>query len=504
MESGKSSVKRLLRNVAREGWSNKKIDDFVDSVWRDHVDLPNEVIYGYLTWEGGLNFKGSIASYRINNTKYKAPAKNLPCAAADPLLPRTDLAVLKTTREWEILTGIPSENPMPRSDYDRNTTLAVVPIDIPAAATQPANMVEGQIYNEHIAGEWTPSIVGTTADFDSTAGPSIGAKCAAIGALTNGNMIVFTALADHKDTDWSTLSFDLQLPNTNSKSNFIEAYFTRNGRACSKLVPATFSRLNLNWQKVVFAIPDFAVRNSTFNGLVLRWSNSGGTYAGIKIDNVRLQKGIELPATIDNYSTGIDWDEATQTLTIHRTGSLGPLVKQLTGIGGGGDDGKSAYEIAVLNGFEGTEAEWLASLVGDDGTSSYTYVAYASDNAGTGFSLTPTDLLKYRAEIHRTSTLSPPTSSDFAGATWVKYIGDDGADGTGGGGSDVPELHLDFGETGLAYTYNVPYDMKFTSQVSENGNATLSIALNTYMSRYTKLTITATAAGLVSLYGEYV
>ena len=29
-----------------------------------------------------------------------------------------------------------------------------------------------------------------------------------------------------------------------------------------------------------------------------------------------------------------------------------------------GDDGKSAYEIAVENGFEGTEQEWLESLIG--------------------------------------------------------------------------------------------------------------------------------------------
>ena len=29
--------------------------------------------------------------------------------------------------------------------------------------------------------------------------------------------------------------------------------------------------------------------------------------------------------------------------------------------------GFSAYEIAVINGFEGTEAEWLASLKGEDG-----------------------------------------------------------------------------------------------------------------------------------------
>ena len=32
-----------------------------------------------------------------------------------------------------------------------------------------------------------------------------------------------------------------------------------------------------------------------------------------------------------------------------------------------GATGKSAYEIAVANGFEGTEAEWLASLKGEDG-----------------------------------------------------------------------------------------------------------------------------------------
>lgn len=32
-----------------------------------------------------------------------------------------------------------------------------------------------------------------------------------------------------------------------------------------------------------------------------------------------------------------------------------------------GEDGKSAYKIAVDNGFKGTEAEWLESLNGADG-----------------------------------------------------------------------------------------------------------------------------------------
>lgn len=34
---------------------------------------------------------------------------------------------------------------------------------------------------------------------------------------------------------------------------------------------------------------------------------------------------------------------------------------------GGGADGKSAYEIAVDNGFEGSESEWLESLKGEKG-----------------------------------------------------------------------------------------------------------------------------------------
>lgn len=33
-----------------------------------------------------------------------------------------------------------------------------------------------------------------------------------------------------------------------------------------------------------------------------------------------------------------------------------------------GKDGKSAYEVAVANGFVGTEAQWLASLKGKNGT----------------------------------------------------------------------------------------------------------------------------------------
>lgn len=47
-----------------------------------------------------------------------------------------------------------------------------------------------------------------------------------------------------------------------------------------------------------------------------------------------------------------------------------------------GQDGQSAYEIAVSNGFVGTEQQWLASLNGDDGDSAYS-IAVANGFVGT-------------------------------------------------------------------------------------------------------------------------
>ena len=181
-----------------------------------------------------------------------------------------------------------------------------------------------------------------------------------------------------------------------------------------------------------------------------------------------------------------------------------------TGVKAKGDDGKSV-ELQTAGGYvqwRQTGGSW-ANLFkipadGDPGQNAFLYVAYASDDQGSDFSLIPSNSLKYRAEIQRTAPLVPPVAGDFSGAIWVKYIGDDGEDGGGGGGSDSPELHLDFEEAGDTFVYNVPYNMKFTSMVCEGTDATLDIALNTTMARYDRLTITATDSGLVSLYGEYV
>ena len=83
-------------------------------------------------------------------------------------------------------------------------------------------------------------------------------------------------------------------------------------------------------------------------------------------------------------------------------GSEAIRVRSTAGIvgipGPKGDTGKSAYQIAVDNGFEGTVVEWLASLVGpkgDPGGLSSVYVEIAED--GDGYSITsefaPSDVI---------------------------------------------------------------------------------------------------------------
>lgn len=117
-----------------------------------------------------------------------------------------------------------------------------------------------------------------------------------------------------------------------------------------------------------------------------------------------------------------------------------------------GADGKSAYQIAVDNGFEGTETEWLASLKGKDGKSAY---QIAVDNGYTGTeeewasaltsnvppisASTYTKLSDLSSYLKDTSYLTDGTVNFVAGETTVTfskgtflyiYSPEDNADGT--------------------------------------------------------------------------
>jgi hypothetical protein len=107
---------------------------------------------------------------------------------------------------------------------------------------------------------------------------------------------------------------------------------------------------------------------------------------------------------------------------------------------------------AGTNGADGSDG--TDGTNGEDGVDAYVYVAYASDDSGTDFNLTPSDSLKYRSEIHSDTEIASPDSDDFSGATWVKYLGDDGEDGDGSGDFSSTALEsVDVSDVTRAFKY---------------------------------------------------
>ncbi len=93
--------------------------------------------------------------------------------------------------------------------------------------------------------------------------------------------------------------------------------------------------------------------------------------------------------------------------------------------GANGADGKSAYQVAVDNGFVGTEQEWLDSLQGEDGTGGGGSVAVQSD--GTELTAAATSF-NFRGEGVSLTESGGSVTVDIAGG---------GDAGTGGGSASV-------------------------------------------------------------------
>lgn len=108
---------------------------------------------------------------------------------------------------------------------------------------------------------------------------------------------------------------------------------------------------------------------------------------------------------------------------------------------------------------------------GEDGKSAYTYVAYASDNTGASFSLTPTSGLKYRAELHSDAPLASPNAADFADAVWVKYIGDDGT-----GAGDMLKAVYDTDDDGVVDAAKRLADKRKIGAADFDGTADITLS----------------------------
>ena len=438
---------------------------------------------GIVTWLTGLTFSVTGAGYYLNGNPFISPFSIVTLDAADINDARIDVIAVDNTGSVVVVKGTPSANPQ-KPSIDPASQIELTFVTIPANATEPGGITDEIIYDENI--EWTPSVSGIIVDFDSNTSPFNGLKCADAGIIGTGDMITFTAAAAKNVADYETLSLFLKLKAAMTKQHFLRVQFLLAGVPVSEiqlLMPDT--GIVDEWQNIALPLSGFSFTGNTFDAVRFDWIKQGAQtdHDGFYLDLVKLQAGVVQPIA----------------------GEQGPP----------GEDGLSAYEIAVQNGFVGTEAEWLASLVGadgapgadgQDGTNGTDGADGLSINWQGTYSAATAYVVNDAVEYNGSSyiCIAPTTGNDPTNATYWNLMAQKGADGSGGTGSDTPELHLDFEEAGDEFVYNVPYKMKFTSQSSESSDATLSTALNTTLNRFDKLTITATAAGLVSLYGEYV
>ena len=93
--------------------------------------------------------------------------------------------------------------------------------------------------------------------------------------------------------------------------------------------------------------------------------------------NVTPRQTVSLKVSQGGGSKGKDGKSAYEIAVEH--GYQGTEEQWLDSLKGA--DGKSAYEIAVENGYSGTEEQWLASLKGDKGDPGQNYVLTEQDKS---------------------------------------------------------------------------------------------------------------------------
>ena len=478
--------------------------DYIHQLMPD-VIMPDGIVQGGLiSWVTGLKFSVSAVIYWLQNVLHKVLGKEVTLDPGDATYDRRD--VIAVTDNWEIVVvkGTPGPGAM-KPTVDRRTMIELTDVLVPANATEPAGITNDLVFDENQ--EWTPQASGVIVNFNSATDPYTGLKCADVGSIGTGDRIVFTASSPLLVAEYETLSGFLKLKAAMNKQHTLLAEFLLAGVPVSNAIPILSTSVVLTWQSLALKLADFSFTGTEFDAICFRWTKSGqqADHAGFYLDYVKLEKGIQQPPTADDsYVDKLYFDEATNEIVLEQTNNRPSFRVLLPDGGGGGTDGREV-ELSVVGDYivwrYVGEANWinlvaLSVLEGPPGEPGEDGAPGAPGQDGE-----PGAPGSDGREIELREN-----------AGWVewRYVGDVNwiqlyqiPTGGGGGGSEAPELHLDFEEAGDEYVYNIPYAIKFTSMVCEGTAATLSHALNTDLPRYTKLTVTANAAGLVSLYGQY-
>ena len=161
--------------------------------------------------------------------------------------------------------------------------------------------------------------------------------------------------------------------------------------------------------------------------------------------------------TLENKDYRSDWNETNIS-------SVKYIQNKPTNVG---QNGKSAYEVALENGFIGTEAQWLASLKGatgpqgipgspgNNGVASYFHVRYSVNANGNPMQTVPS---KYIGTAVTSSSVAPTSYTAYTWYDWEGAQGENGEQGIPGvNGSDgrTSYLHIKYSDDGgVTFTAN--------------------------------------------------
>jgi hypothetical protein len=184
----------------------------------------------------------------------------------------------------------------------------------------------------------------------------------------------------------------------------VESLLVYNTNTQNDVFPGYYYWSNNRWNRIVS--PSDGTGQMTLSGDILDYINLDGTLTSIDLGGIALSNQaitelvdngdgtityineLGLP-TIINLATGSTGLSAYQIAV--NNGFVGTEVEWLASLqgingvdGANGIDGLSAYQIAVNNGFSGTEAQWLASLQGANGADGLSAYQIAVNNGFTG------------------------------------------------------------------------------------------------------------------------
>ena len=280
----------------------------------------------------------------------------------------------------------------------------------------------------------------------------------------NGNVVAkgFATGGDLEDAKES-LKQDIEKVEESIKAFDVKIDFTAFNFSCnSKQYPINDSTFNVNYEGIYKNTPldnkdlTITMKNDAVVGITANIDTKGIISFSVETEEQipNLQNTFTFEFTYTDSEGNIYTDTKSIYISLSVQGKDGAQGEQGPK-GEDGKSGKSAYEIAQEEGFEGTEEEWLASLIGKDGENgkpgapgengktSYLHIAYANSEDGkTDFSTTDSTDKLY---IGQYTDFIEADSEEPSKYHWTLIKGEQGPQGDKGETGDKG----DTGETGV-------------------------------------------------------